>query len=207
MNVDAVMSAAPVIPVIVVKEVAQAVPLARALVAGGITSLEVTLRTPAGLDAIRAIAAEVEGATVGAGTVTTEQEVRACAEAGATFLVSPGTTPRLLDAMMDSGLDALPGVATPSELMGLLERGLEHAKLFPASVVGGVAMLHALAGPFPGVRFCPTGGVNAANAREFLALPNVACVGGSWLTPADAVARGDWGRIETLARQAAALGS
>ncbi len=205
MSIEAVMSAAPVIPVIVVQEVDQAVPLARALVAGGITSLEVTLRTPAGLEAIRAIAGEVEGAVVGAGTVLSPADVKRSAAAGARFLVSPGTTPALLDTMVGSGLDLLPGISSPAELMGLLERGLDHAKLFPASAVGGTAMLRALAGPFPGVRFCPTGGITTANAADYLALGNVACVGGSWLTPADAVAGGRWDRIEQLAREACAL--
>lgn len=205
----AVMTAAPVIPVIVVDDAERAVPLAQALVRGGITSLEITLRTPAGLDAIRAVAAEVPGATVGAGTVLSAADVERSIEAGATFLVSPGATPSLLDAMVDAmvgeGVGVLPGVSGPAELMAVLERGLDSAKLFPASVVGGPAMLKALAGPFPQVRFCPTGGISAANARDYLALPNVACVGGSWLTPRDAVADGDWDRIEALAREAAAL--
>ncbi|EEH65908.1 2-dehydro-3-deoxyphosphogluconate aldolase/4-hydroxy-2-oxoglutarate aldolase [Actinomyces urogenitalis DSM 15434] len=204
-TVDAVMSAAPVIPVIVVNDADRAVPLAQALVRGGITSLEITLRTPAGLEAIRTVAAEVPQARVGAGTVLSPADVEACAEVGATFLVSPGTTPALLDAMVASGLAVLPGVSGPAELMSVLERGLTRAKLFPASVVGGPAMLRALGGPFPDVRFCPTGGVSPSNARDYLSLGNVACVGGSWLTPRDAVEAGDWDHIEELARRAAAL--
>ena len=202
MSIEAVMSAAPVIPVIVVQEVDQAVPLARALVAGGITSLEVTLRTPAGLEAIRAIAGEVEGAVVGAGTVLSPADVKRSAAAGARFLVSPGTTPALLDTMVGSGLDLLPGISSPAELMGLLERGLDHAKLFPASAVGGTAMLRALAGPFPGVRFCPTGGITEASAPDWLAIDPVLCVGGSWVVPAGPL---DCARTEALAREAAAL--
>lgn len=204
-SAQSIMAAAPVIPVIVVDDADRAVPLARALVAGGITSLEITLRTPAGLDAIRAVAAEVPGATVGAGTVLSPDDVERSLEAGASFLVSPGATPRLLDAMVASGAAALPGVSGPAEVMAVLERGIVRAKLFPASVVGGPAMLTALAGPFPQVSFCPTGGIGPANARDYLALPNVACVGGSWLTPGDAVSAGDWARIERLAREAAGL--
>lgn len=204
-SVRSVMTAAPVIPVIVVDDADRAVPLAEALVRGGLTSLEITLRTPAGLEAIRAVAAEVPGATVGAGTVLSPADVERSVDAGARFLVSPGVTPRLLDAMVASGVGVLPGVCGPAELMTVLERGLDSAKLFPASVLGGPAMLKALAGPFPEVRFCPTGGISPANAGEYLALPNVACLGGSWLTPRDAVAAGDWGRVEALAREAASL--
>lgn len=196
---------APVIPVIVLKDSADAVPLATALVAGGLTVLEVTLRTPCALDAIERIAQEVPGAVVGAGTVLSPDDVDASVKAGAQFLVSPGSTPRLLDAMLDSGAAPLPAAATASEVIGLLERGLDHGKFFPARPAGGTAYLRGLAGPIPDFRFCPTGGIDLAGAPEFLALPNVACVGGSWITPDDAVAAGDWDRIETLAREAAGL--
>ncbi|WP_420123356.1 bifunctional 4-hydroxy-2-oxoglutarate aldolase/2-dehydro-3-deoxy-phosphogluconate aldolase [Nakamurella sp.] len=196
---------APVIPVIVLNDSADAVPLATALVAGGLTVLEVTLRTPCALDAIERIAQEVPGAVVGAGTVLSPDDVDASVKAGAQFLVSPGSTPRLLDAMLDSGAAPLPAAATASEVIGLLERGLDHGKFFPARPAGGTAYLRGLAGPIPDFRFCPTGGIDLAGAPEFLALPNVACVGGSWITPDDAVAAGDWDRIETLAREAAGL--
>jgi 2-dehydro-3-deoxyphosphogluconate aldolase / (4S)-4-hydroxy-2-oxoglutarate aldolase len=196
---------APVIPVVVIDDESAAVPMARALVAGGLPVIEVTLRTPAGLLAIKRIAQEVPEAVVAAGTLLTRVDVSAAVDAGARLLVSPGYTPGLLEAMLSSGVPALPAAATASELMALLERGLTHAKFFPARPAGGVAYLKALAGPLPMVRFCPTGGIDLANAAEFLALPNVVCVGGSWLTPADAVTTGDWDRVEQLARQAAAL--
>ena len=199
------LNRAPVIPVIVIDDEAVAVPLARALVAGGLTVLEVTLRTDCALASIKRIADEVPEAVVGAGTVLTPADVAASVAAGAQFLVSPGSTPALLDAMLDSGAAALPAAATASEVISLMERGLDHGKFFPAKPAGGVAYLKALAGPMPNFRFCPTGGVDLSSAPDFLALPNVACVGGSWVTPDDAVARGDWGRVEALAREAAAL--
>ena len=200
-----VMQDAPVIPVIVLNDVAHAVPMARALVAGGIRMLEVTLRTPQALEALRAIAAEVPEAVVGAGTVRSAQDARAAAQAGARFAVSPGYTRNLSHACAGEGLCLLPGVATGSEILQAQEDGHSELKFFPAVQAGGAAMLKAWAGPFFDVRFCPTGGVTPANAGEFLSLPNVACVGGSWLVPADALARGDWARIEALAREAAAL--
>ena len=200
-----VMQDAPVIPVIVLHERAHAVPMARALVAGGIRMLEVTLRTPQALEALRAIAAEVPEAVVGAGTVRSAQDARAAAQAGARFAVSPGYTRNLSHACAGEGLCLLPGVATGSEILQAQEDGHSELKFFPAVQAGGAAMLKAWAGPFFDVRFCPTGGVTPANAGEFLSLPNVACVGGSWLVPADALARGDWARIEALAREAAAL--
>ena len=200
-----VMNDAAVIPVIVLEDVAHAVPLARALVEGGIRMLEVTLRTPAALACIEAIAREVPAAVTGAGTVRSEADARAAAKAGARFAVSPGYTHAVGRACREMGLPLLPGTATGSEVMAAQEDGYNELKFFPAMQAGGVAMLKALAGPFHDVRFCPTGGVTAANAREFLALPNVICVGGSWLTPADAVKAGDWGRITALAREAAAL--
>ena len=204
-QIEAVMRVAPVIPVVVIEDAAHAVPMARALVAGGIAAIEVTLRTAAALDAIRAIATEVEGAVVGVGTVLTARDLDAARQAGARFAVSPGVSPRLLDAAEDSALPLLPGAATASEVMALLERGYRHLKLFPAVPVGGVKLLAAWAGPLPQVRFCPTGGISLGSALDFLALPNVLCVGGSWLTPASLMQAGDWAGIERLAREAAAL--
>lgn len=200
-----VLDLAPVLPVVVLSDAADAVPLARALVAGGLPAIEVTLRTPAALDGIRAIAEEVPEAVVGAGTVITPEQVTRCVTAGARFLVSPGWTETLLAAMRESGVPFLPGVSTASEVVALLERGVREMKFFPAEAAGGAAYLKSLAGPLPGARFCPTGGIAAASAPEYLALPNVGCVGGSWMVPADAVAAGDWARIEELARGAAGL--
>ncbi|KOV71069.1 bifunctional 4-hydroxy-2-oxoglutarate aldolase/2-dehydro-3-deoxy-phosphogluconate aldolase [Streptomyces sp. MMG1121] len=204
-SVPDLMDIAPVVPVVVVSDAADAVPLARALVAGGLPAIEVTLRTPAALDAIRAIAAELPAAVVGAGTVITPEQVSACVAAGARFLVSPGWTDALLAAMRGSGVPFLPGVSTTSEVVALLERGVREMKFFPAQAAGGTAYLRSLSGPLPQARFCPTGGIGPANAPEYLALPNVGCVGGSWMVPADAVAAGDWARIEQLAREAAGL--
>ena len=204
-TVRSLMRRAPVIPVIVIDDLEQAVPLARALVDGGLPVLEVTLRTDAGLAAIERIARRVPDAVVGVGTVTRADELHAAIDAGARFGVSPGLTPGLADAVRASGLPFLPGCMTPSEVMAAVSYGFDALKLFPAQQAGGVGMLKALAGPFPGLLFCPTGGVSAANAAEFLALPNVGCVGGSWVTPKDAVAAGDWARIRSLAAQAAAL--
>lgn len=200
-----VMRDAPVIPVIVLDDAAHAVPLARALVAGGIRMLEVTLRTPAALACIEAIAREVPEAVAGAGTVRSAADARAAQRAGARFAVSPGYTAALGQACRELGLPLLPGVATGSEILQAQEAGYSQLKFFPALQAGGAAMLKAWSGPFGDVQFCPTGGIGPANAAEFLALPNVACVGGSWLTPADAVRAGDWGRITALAREAAAL--
>ena len=200
-----VLDLAPVVPVVVVDDLADAVPLARALVAGGLPAIEVTLRTPVAVDAIRAIADEVPGAVVGAGTVITPDQVREVVAAGARFLVSPGWTDALLDAMRASGVPFLPGVSTTSEVVALLERGVREMKFFPAEAAGGTAYLKALAAPLPQARFCPTGGIGPGSAPEYLALPNVGCVGGSWMLPKDAVADRDWGRVESLARAAAAL--
>ncbi len=200
-----VMRDAPVIPVIVLNDVRQAVPLARALAAGGIRMLEVTLRTPHALACIEAIARDVPDAVVGAGTVRSAADAQACAMAGARFAVSPGYTHAVGQACRDAGLALLPGVATASEIMMAQADGLTELKFFPALQAGGIGMLKAWSGPFGDVRFCPTGGVSRANASEFLALPNVVCVGGSWLTPPDAIARGDWAAITALARQACAL--
>ncbi len=196
---------APVIPVVTLDDAADAVPLARALVAGGLTAIEVTLRTPAALRAVRAIASAVPQAWVGAGTVLSAGQVAAAKEAGARFLVSPGWTRSLLAAMRESGLPFLPGVSTASEALALLEHGVTQMKFFPAEAAGGPAYLRALASPLPRARFCPTGGIDAARAGGYLALPNVGCVGGTWMVPPDAVRSGDWGRIEALARQAAGL--
>ncbi len=200
-----VMSDAPVIPVIVLTEVSQAVPLARALVDAGIRMLEVTLRTPVALACIEAIAREVPQAVVGAGTVRGPADAQAAAMAGALFVVSPGYTHALGRACHDLQLPLLPGVATASEIMAAQEDGYTALKFFPAMQAGGLAMLRAWKGPFADVKFCPTGGITAANAGEFLALDNVLCVGGSWLSPADALAQGDWPRITRLARQAREL--
>lgn len=201
-----VLDYAPVVPVVVVSDASDAVPLARALVAGGLPAIEVTLRTPAALDAIRAIADAVPDAVVGAGTVLTPEQVDDCVGAGARFLVSPGWTDALLGAMRASGVPFLPGVSTTSEVVALLERGVREMKFFPAQAAGGTAYLRSLAGPLPQARFCPTGGIGPKTAPEYLSLPNVGCVGGSWMVPAEAVTAGDWGRIEELARSAARLG-
>ena len=201
-----VMQDSPVIPVIVLTDAGQAVQMARALVAGGIRMLEVTLRTPQALACIEAIARDVPEAVVGAGTVRNAADAQASAMAGARFIVSPGYTTALGQACRDAGLPLLPGVATGSEIMMALGDGLAELKFFPALQAGGPAMLKAWGGPFGDVRFCPTGGVTAANALDFLALPNVVCVGGSWLTPADVLARGNWAQITALAFQANRLG-
>ncbi|MCB2041505.1 MAG: bifunctional 4-hydroxy-2-oxoglutarate aldolase/2-dehydro-3-deoxy-phosphogluconate aldolase [Rhodoferax sp.] len=200
-----VMQDAPVIPVIVLHDVAHAVPMARALVAGGIRMLEVTLRTTQALACMEAIARDVPEAVLGAGTVRNPADAKAAAAAGARFAVSPGYTSAVGQACRDLGLPLLPGVATGSEIMMAQEDGLSELKFFPALQAGGTAMLKAWSGPFGDVRFCPTGGVSPSNAAEFLALPNVVCVGGSWLVPSDALARGDWARITQLAREAAGL--
>ncbi|MEU6381358.1 bifunctional 4-hydroxy-2-oxoglutarate aldolase/2-dehydro-3-deoxy-phosphogluconate aldolase [Streptomyces sp. NPDC046909] len=200
-----VLDLAPVVPVVVIEDAADAVPLARALVAGGLPAIEVTLRTPVALEAIRAIADGVPGAVVGAGTVITPEQVTESVRAGARFLVSPGWTDVLLEAMRASGVPFLPGVSTASEVVALLERGVREMKFFPAQAAGGTAYLKSLAGPLPQARFCPTGGIGLTNAPEYLSLPNVGCVGGTWMLPADAVAARDWGRVEELARAASEL--
>ncbi len=196
---------APVIPVIVLEKVELAAPMARALLAGGIRMLEVTLRTPAALACIEAIARDVPQAVVGAGTVRSGQDARAAAAAGARFLVSPGLTPAVAQASRDVRLPLLPGVATASEIMQAQEEGLQALKFFPALQAGGLPLLKAWQGPFADMCFCPTGGIHAGNAADFLALNNVACVGGSWLVPQDALEQGDWARITALARAAMAL--
>ena len=200
-----VMQDAPVIPVIVLNDVAHAVPMARALVEGGIRMLEVTLRTPQALACIEAIARAVPEAVVGAGTLRSKADAQAAANAGARFAVSPGYTSTLGAVCRDLGLPLLPGVATGGEIMAAQEDGFSALKFFPAMQAGGSAMLKAWSGPFFDVKFCPTGGISLQNAPDFLALPNVLCVGGSWLVPADALAQGDWARITTLAREAVGL--
>lgn len=195
---------APVIPVLTVKDAAHARGLAKALVKGGLPALEVTLRTPAALDVIREMAS-VEGGVVGAGTLLTPADVLAAKEAGATFGVSPGATDLLLDAAEDADLPILPGAATASEAMALLERGYTIQKFFPAEANGGVPALKAIGAPIPQVRFCPTGGVSLANAPDYLGLSNTVCVGGSWVAPNDAIDAGDWARITALAAQASQL--
>lgn len=205
MNTLELATRGPVIPVIVLQRVEDAVPLARALVDGGVTVLEVTLRTPVALRCIEAIAAAVPQALVGAGTVRSVADARDAVAAGARFAVSPGYTNDLGRACRDLGLPLLPGVATASEVLQATADGLHFLKFFPASAAGGVPMLKALAGPFPDVAFCPTGGISAQTAPQYLALPNVPVCGGSWLTPADAVEAGDWPRITALARETVAL--
>lgn len=202
-EVESVLRLAPVIAVVVLQRVEDAVPLARALVAGGIPAVEITLRTPVALEAIRAVAGEVEGAAVGAGTVLNARDFHAAAKAGARFAVSPGHSPALLEAAEDSELPYLPGASTASEAMTLAERGYRWQKFFPAVPAGGVDFVRALASPLPGIGFCATGGISAQTAKQWLALPNVVAVGGSWLTPNDLVAAGNWTAIAALAREAA----
>lgn len=195
---------APVVPVLVIDDLAQAAPLAMALVAGGLPALEVTLRTPCALDAIRAMS-QVPGGVVGAGTLLTPADVKAAKAAGATFGVSPGATDRLIAACEDEGLPLLPGAATASEIMGLLERGFTIQKFFPAEQAGGAAYLKSIGAPIPQVKFCPTGGISLKIAPDYLSLKNILCVGGSWVAPKEAMAKGDWAAITALAREAAGL--
>lgn len=195
---------APVVPVIVVEDLSHARNLAEALVAGGLPALEVTLRTPVALDAIRAMA-EVPGGVVGAGTLLTPADVKAAKAAGAKFGVSPGATDRLLEACAEHDLPLLPGAATASEIMALLEKGYTVQKFFPAEQAGGAAYLKSIGSPIPQVKFCPTGGISLKNAKDYLGLPNILCVGGSWVAPKDAMVRGDWATITALAAEAARL--
>lgn len=195
---------APVVPVLVIDDPAHARPLAEALVAGGLPALEVTLRTPCALQAIRAMA-EVAGGVVGAGTLLTPADVRAAKAAGARFGVSPGSSPALIAACEDEGLPLLPGAVTATEIMALLDRGYTVQKFFPAEQSGGAAFLKSIGAPLPQVSFCPTGGIGLKNAPDYLALKTVLCVGGSWVAPKEAMARGDWATITRLAAEAAAL--
>jgi 2-dehydro-3-deoxyphosphogluconate aldolase/(4S)-4-hydroxy-2-oxoglutarate aldolase len=199
MNIEEIMRRSPVIPVIVVEQLEQAVPLAEALVEGGLPVLEVTLRSPVAMQAVREITRTVSGAIVGVGTVTRAEQFAESIAAGAAFAVSPGLTENLAEASRHHELPYLPGVFTPSDVMRAQSWGFDALKLFPALQAGGIGMLKALAGPLPGARFCPTGGIGADNFADFLALTNVACVGGSWVCPADAIANRDWRRIAELA--------
>ncbi|SSY70738.1 bifunctional 4-hydroxy-2-oxoglutarate aldolase/2-dehydro-3-deoxy-phosphogluconate aldolase [Alysiella crassa] len=205
MNPRDILSAGAVVPVMAIDDIHTAVDLAHALVAGGIPTLEITLRTEHGLKAIELIAKEVQGAIVGAGTVINGEQLKAVADVGAKFAISPGLNIKLAEASLNSSIPLIPGIATAGELMLGLEHGIDTMKLFPAEVVGGRDMLKALHGPFPQVKFCPTGGINLASAPEYLKLPNVLCVGGTWLTPKDAVANKDWDTITRLAKEASAL--
>ena len=204
-TIKEVMTTSPVMPVMVINQLDQAVPLAKALVDGGLKVLEITLRTPVALDAIRKIKAEVPGAIVGAGTIINTETLQQAIDAGAEFIVSPGVTDSLIDAAIASGVPILPGVITPSEVMKLLEKGITAMKFFPAEAAGGIPMLKSIGAPLPPVTFCPTGGVNPKNAPDYLALSNVACVGGSWMAPADLVDAGDWAEITRRAAEAAKL--
>jgi 2-dehydro-3-deoxyphosphogluconate aldolase/(4S)-4-hydroxy-2-oxoglutarate aldolase len=203
--VDEVFALAPVIPVLAIARIEDALPLCRALVDNGLSVLEITLRTPCALEAIAQVARELPQACVGAGPVLSARDLQAVADAGARFAISPGATDALFDAAKDSRVPLIPGIATASELMRGLEHGWQRFKFFPAESSGGVPALKGFGGPFAQVRFCPTGGIDAAKAPAYLAQPNVACVGGSWMVPADALAAGDWHRIGDLAREAAAL--
>ena len=203
-SAETVLKTGPVVPVIVVNDLKHAVPMAKALVAGGVRVLEVTLRTPVAMEALRAIIKEVPEAIVGAGTVLNTQQLHEVTEAGAQFVISPGITESLLKAATDGPIPLIPGISTVSELMTGMDYGLREFKFFPAEANGGVKALQAIAGPFPQVLFCPTGGITPANYRDYLALKSVLCIGGSWLVPADALEQGDWNRITELAREAVA---
>ena len=204
-DASGVLRVSPVIPVVTIDDPQDAVPLARALVAGGVGIIELTLRTDSALTSLKLIAEEVPDILIGAGTILTPQQADGAVQAGATFLVSPGVTPALLTSMLSLDVPVLPGVATVGEVMAVLEAGLDAMKFFPAGPAGGPSYLAAIGAPIPHVQFCPTGGISLASAPDYLNLPTVACVGGSWLTPADAVAAKDWGRITELASGAAAL--
>lgn len=197
-----VLTAGPVMPVMVIQNLDDAVPLARALVAGGIRVLEITLRTPIALEAIKLISREVKDAIVGAGTIANPEQLQAAQDAGAVFAISPGLTPPLLAAANKGGIALIPGIATLSELMTGMDYGLEYFKFFPAEAAGGIAMLKAIAGPFPQATFCPTGGISPGNYKDYLQLPNVACVGGSWLAPQVTVNEKNWHKVTELAQQA-----
>ncbi len=202
MKIEEILTAAPILPVLVIHELKHAVPLAQALLAGGLRVVEVTLRTPVALDAVTAIAKAVPETTVGVGTLTRPEQFAQAADAGAQFAVSPGLTRVLLNASGQSELPYLPGVFSPSEVMAAHDVGFDYLKLFPAREAGGTAMLEELAGPFPDLKFCPTGGIDAYDFRDYLALPNVTCVGGCWFAPPSAIERGDWETITRLTREA-----
>ncbi len=204
-SIEEIMKTSPVVPVMVIDNIDDAVPLAKALVEGGLRVLEITLRTAPALEAIKRIKASVPDAIVGAGTIINTQTLQASIEAGAEFIVTPGSTTAIIDAAQAAGIPILPGVNTPSEAMALLEKGITEMKFFPAEAAGGIPMLKSIAGPLPQIQFCPTGGVNPGNAKDYLSLKNVACVGGSWMAPADLVNSGDWDEITRRAREASAL--
>ena len=206
LSIDQILKVAPVVPVMVVERIEDAVPLARALYAGGLKVLEITLRTPCALDAIAAMVEALPAdAVIGAGTIITPKDLEAAIKAGSTFLVSPGTTPALIEAAKASLIPLLAGVATPTEAMNLYVQGFTHQKFFPAEAAGGVPMLKSIGGPLPQITFCPTGGIDLARAPSYLALPNVACVGGTWMAPKELMKAGRWDEIERLAREAASL--
>jgi 2-dehydro-3-deoxyphosphogluconate aldolase/(4S)-4-hydroxy-2-oxoglutarate aldolase len=204
-SIKEIMNTSPVVPVMVINKLEHAVPLAHALVEGGLKVLEITLRTPIALDAIKAIKAEVPGAIVGAGTVINLDTLQKAIDVGSEFLVSPGVTESLIDAAIKSGVPILPGVISPSEVMRLMEKGITEMKFFPAEAAGGIPMLKSIGAPLPQVSFCPTGGISPKNAADYLALSNVACVGGSWMAPADLVDKEDWDEIKRRATEAASL--
>jgi 2-dehydro-3-deoxyphosphogluconate aldolase/(4S)-4-hydroxy-2-oxoglutarate aldolase len=206
LSIDQILKVAPVVPVMVVERIEDAVPLAKALYAGGLKVLEITLRTPCALDAIAAMVEALPAdAVIGAGTIITPKDLEAAIKAGSTFLVSPGTTPALIEAAKASSIPLLAGVATPTEAMNLYVQGFTHQKFFPAEAAGGVPMLKSIGGPLPQITFCPTGGIDLAKAPSYLALPNVACVGGTWMAPKELMKAGRWDEIERLAREAASL--
>jgi len=205
MTPEDVLSLSPVMPVVVIDDAAHAVPMARALIAGGVRTIEITLRTAAALDAIRAIRRDVPDASVGAGTVLNEADLKAAIDAGATYALSPGGTPALMKAALAAGIPFIPGIATSSEVMTGLDLGYRCFKFFPAENIGGAGALKSLASPLPKAKFCPTGGIGPDKVESYLALPNVLCVGGSWITPADKMKAGDWSAIEALARKAASF--
>ncbi|ACE84201.1 bifunctional 4-hydroxy-2-oxoglutarate aldolase/2-dehydro-3-deoxy-phosphogluconate aldolase [Cellvibrio japonicus] len=206
LTIDQILKVAPVVPVMVVERIEDAVPLATALYNGGLKVLEITLRTPCALDAISAmVEALPDDAVIGAGTIITPKDLDAAVKAGSTFMVSPGTTPALIEAAKACPVPLLAGVATPTEAMHLLVEGFTHQKFFPAEAAGGVPMLKSIAGPLPQITFCPTGGIDLAKAPSYLALPNVACVGGTWMAPKELMKAGRWEEIERLAREAASL--
>lgn len=204
--INEIVKVAPVIPVMVVERIEDAVPLARALYNGGLKVLEITLRTPCALDAITAMVESLpDDAVIGAGTIVTPADLENAVKAGSTFLVSPGTTPALIEAAKASSIPLLPGVATPTEAMNLYVQGFTHLKFFPAEAAGGVPMMKSIGGPLPQITFCPTGGIDLAKAPSYLALPNVVCVGGTWMAPKELMQAGRWDEIERLAREAASL--
>lgn len=206
LSIDQILKVAPVVPVMVVERIEDAVPLAKALYAGGLKVLEITLRTPCALDAITAMVEALPAdAVIGAGTIITPKDLEAAVKAGSTFLVSPGTTPALIEAAKASPVPLLAGVATPTEAMNLYVQGFTYQKFFPAEAAGGVPMLKSIGGPLPQITFCPTGGIDLAKAPSYLALPNVACVGGTWMAPKELMKAGRWDEIERLAREAASL--